>query len=67
MQAGTRGLEYAYKKGLAAVVMEPVRGGRLAKPPEKVAKNMGKCARTKNTRWMGAALGLEPSGSVGNA
>ena len=38
MQAGTRGLEYAYKKGLAAVVMEPVRGGRLAKPPEKVAK-----------------------------
>jgi predicted aldo/keto reductase-like oxidoreductase len=37
-QAGTRGLEYAYKKGLAAVVMEPVRGGRLAKPPEKVAK-----------------------------
>ncbi|MGP8080028.1 MAG: aldo/keto reductase [Dehalococcoidales bacterium] len=37
-QASTLGLEYAHKKGLAVVVMEPVRGGRLAKPPEKVAK-----------------------------
>jgi predicted aldo/keto reductase-like oxidoreductase len=37
-QAGTRGLEFAHKKGLAVVVMEPIRGGRLSRPPEKVAK-----------------------------
>ena len=40
IQATTDGLEYAHSKGIAVVVMEPVKGGTLANPPEEAVEVM---------------------------
>ena len=47
-QAGTKGLKYAASKGLAVVVMEPIRGGRLVNPPEPI-QELWNAAKKKRT------------------
>ncbi|MDO5301897.1 MAG: aldo/keto reductase [Tissierellia bacterium] len=41
-QAGLRGLELAHEKGISVVIMEPVKGGKLAYPPVEIRELFGK-------------------------
>ncbi len=47
-QAGRKGVEYAAGKGLAIVVMEPLRGGLLAKKPSPVVAKVWDTAKQRS-------------------
>ncbi|MHB1654099.1 MAG: aldo/keto reductase [Desulfitobacteriaceae bacterium] len=57
-QAGNKGLLYAAEKGLAVVVMEPIKGGKLAKNPPSSIQEIWARAQVKHTpaewalRWV---------------
>ena len=57
-QAGRRGLEYANKKGLPVMIMEPLRGGKLVNRLPEAAKRVFSDYKIKHTpaqwafRWL---------------
>ena len=48
-QAGKKGLKYAASKDLAVIIMEPLRGGNLAKTPPPAVSKVWSKSKTKKT------------------
>jgi len=53
-QAGTKGLRFALKNNIDIMVMEPIRGGQLAKEPPEEIKKLWNTFRVKRTYADGA-------------
>ena len=53
-QAGTKGLRLALKNNIDVMVMEPIRGGQLAKEPPEEIKKLWNTFRVKRTYADGA-------------
>ncbi len=67
-QAGTRGLRYAAGKGLAVIVMEPLRGGMLATtPPAPIQQLWDSAPRPRTPAYWGLPVGVEPARGVAGA
>lgn len=65
VQAGEEGLKYAYDKGIAVTIMEPLKGGMLANPPgEAKAKLKQSSVKRTPVDWALQFLWNKPEVSV---
>ena len=65
IQATTDGLAYAHDKGIAVVIMEPLKGGALANPPAEALEVMRAAGIERTPGRLGAAVPLEPPRGLG--
>jgi predicted aldo/keto reductase-like oxidoreductase len=64
-QAGQKGLKYAASKGIAVVIMEPLLGGKLAKPPKDIKDILSETGKIKSgADWALQWLWNQPEISV---
>ncbi|PLV59902.1 aldo/keto reductase [Thermotoga sp. KOL6] len=64
-QAGLRGLKYAGSKGLAVVIMEPLKGGKLARLPKRVLDILNRNGKNWSAvEWSFRWIGHHPEVSV---
>ena len=65
-QAGRRGLRHAHAKGLAVIIMEPLRGGKLVNRLPKEARDIFAACPTQHTpaRWALKWLWNQPEVTV---
>jgi len=66
-QRATRGLKLAAAKGLGVVVMEPLMGGRLRRPPENIRQTMESFGGAAVSGGVGAGLAVGSAGSFRGA
>lgn len=50
-QAGLKGLEYAHMKEVPVVIMEPLKGGLLATPPDDIQKRLREVRSISPVEW----------------
>ena len=65
VQTGSEGVRYAHEKGMAVVVMEPVKGGMLANPPKEALEILRRApVRRTPVDWALQFLWNKPEVSV---
>lgn len=67
IQAGLRGHDLALELGVPLVIMEPVKGGLLAQPPEEVLEPLRGPGPQRYALFLGYALGGQPAWGQGGA